>query len=125
MTGYLAIGFGGFFGAITRYAFSKLVNERYGLLSFPFGTVAVNIIGSFGLSLFLAFAFKKTEVSRVFYLFFATGFLGAFTTFSTFTYEGLKLLQEQSFGAFSSYFLLNVFGGFMAAFLGFMIGRAL
>ncbi|HHF08390.1 MAG: fluoride efflux transporter CrcB [Thermotogae bacterium] len=125
MTGYLAIGFGGFLGAMARYAFSKLINERYGLLSFPLGTVSVNIIGSFCLSLFLAFAFKKTEVNRAFYLFFATGFLGAFTTFSTFAYEGLKLLQEQSFSAFSSYFLLNIFGGFTAAFLGFVVGRAL
>ncbi|AKI96927.1 fluoride efflux transporter CrcB [Kosmotoga pacifica] len=125
MTRYLAIGFGGFIGAIARYILSKLINERYGFLSLPLGTVIVNIAGSFVLSLFLAFAFKKTEVSRAFYLFFATGFLGAFTTFSTFSYEGLRLIQEQSYSAFSVYFLLNIFGGFTAAFFGLIIGRSL
>jgi CrcB protein len=119
---YLVIGVGGFLGANARYLITIWAAQRFGTI-FPYGTFLINVSGSFLLGLFLAFLQERTFFHPYYRLFFATGFLGAYTTFSTFTYESLRLLQDGSV----LFALINVLGstiiGLVGVFLGFIIGR--
>ena len=87
----LAVGVGGFFGAIARFLIATFVQKMSGSL-FPFGTLAVNVLGSFIIGiLFLYFS----HIANPFYkAMLITGFLGALTTFSTFSLETVLLLQD-------------------------------
>lgn len=88
-----AIGVGGFFGAISRY----LVANRISLWldsPFPFGTLLVNALGSFLLGFLSRFLLEHLVVEETVRIGILVGFLGAFTTFSTFSYESVALLQE-------------------------------
>jgi len=118
---YLVIGIGGFLGANTRYLVAGWAARRFGA-TFPYGTFIINIGGSFILGFFMAFLRDRAFIHPNYRLFFAISFLGAYTTFSTFTYESLRLLQDGSvlLG------LANVFGsvvvGLLGVFLGFVLG---
>jgi CrcB protein len=121
---YLVIGIGGFFGANARYLVTGWVTQQLGL-TFPYGTFLVNASGCFFLGLVMAFLRQQPSTHPLFLLFFATGFLGAYTTFSTFSYESLQLLQD-------GHLLLaleNIFGsivvGLLGAVLGFVLGGLL
>lgn len=120
----LIVGAGGFLGAIARYLVGGWVQQRWGA-SFPYGTLVINVSGSFVLGLFatLALRFGWNDEWR---LLIAIGLIGAYTTFSTFEYETLRLIAEgRQYGAA----LLNVFGsvvaGFGAACLGVVAARLL
>jgi fluoride exporter len=93
---YLLIGIGGFLGANARYLVAGWITERLGG-SFPYGTMIINVSGSFILGLFLEFTADRLFVHPHWRLFFAIGFLGAYTTFSTFSFESLALLEEGSY----------------------------
>ncbi|HXG18799.1 MAG TPA: fluoride efflux transporter CrcB [Methylomirabilota bacterium] len=118
---YLLIGVGGFLGANARYILADWAARRFGVV-FPYGTFLINITGSVMLGFFLAFLQERAFIHPYYRLFFAVGFLGAYTTFSTFTYESLRLMQEGSL----SLGLLNVVGspliGLLGAFVGFVLG---
>ena len=83
---YLIIGLGGFLGANLRYLVGGWAAEKWGA-SFPFGTLLINVSGSFVLGLFLAAVTGRLSIDPHWRLFFAIGFLGAYTTFSSYTYE--------------------------------------
>ncbi|MBT1248532.1 chromosome condensation protein CrcB [Thermosipho sp. 1223] len=117
---YIALG--GALGALSRYFVSKFVNSHLPFGYIPFGTVIVNVVGAFLLSFLMFLSIERLEISRSFLAFFGTGFLGSFTTFSTFTYESLSLFLTSPFRAFC-YFSSNVVLGFLAAFLGMVLGR--
>ena len=87
----LLIGFGGFVGAISRFLLSTLVQKNAGVL-FPIGTLSVNVLGGFLIG-FLALYFEQ-QVSMQARAMVITGFLGALTTFSTFSYENVLLLEQ-------------------------------
>ncbi|NPA03333.1 MAG: fluoride efflux transporter CrcB [Epsilonproteobacteria bacterium] len=90
-THILAVGLGGFFGAISRFLLSFWVQKLTNSL-FPFGTLTVNVIGSFLIGwLFLYFSYVINPTLKAFLV---TGFLGALTTFSTFSLETVLLLQD-------------------------------
>jgi len=118
---YLVIGLGGFLGANARYVVASWAARRFGVL-FPYGAFMINVSGSFILAFFLASLQDRTFIHPHCRLFFAVGFLGAYTTFSTFTYESLRLVQEGSLGLG----LVNVAGsavvGLLGAFFGFVLG---
>jgi CrcB protein len=86
----LYIGCGGFFGAILRYLIAGFVQKASPW--FPYGTLVVNVLGSFLIG-FLAMLFMDI-IAPHWKAFFITGFLGALTTFSTFSYETTIMLQE-------------------------------
>lgn len=90
----LWVGLGGFLGANTRYWLGEWIQSRTGP-AFPWATLAINVSGSFILGLFMAAATRNFSVTAppALRLLFAVGFLGAYTTFSTFTFETLALLQ--------------------------------
>lgn len=119
---YLVIGIGGVLGANARYLLSGWAANRFGTV-FPYGTVIINVSGAILLGFFMAFLQDRAFVHPNYRLFLATGFCGAYTTFSTFTYESLVLMQNGSF----LLAFINLFGslavGMIGVFLGFAMGR--
>ncbi|MDZ5710834.1 fluoride efflux transporter FluC [Jeotgalibacillus haloalkalitolerans] len=110
----LLLGAGGFFGAIARYLLSTYGNRTSPFM--PFGTMLVNLLGSFLLGMTIGF-----ELSSAFNALFATGFLGAFTTFSTMQTEAVKLFDEKKRLRAALYLLMTFSGGTLFAALGFLI----
>jgi len=118
---YLAVGVGGFFGAIARYLIDYWISRRMGSL-FPYGTLVINVSGSFILGLF-ATSTERWIVHPHWRLLLGVGFVGAYTTFSTFGYETHRLIEEGSFGLALLNVLLSVIVGLMAVRLGILLGR--
>jgi fluoride exporter len=113
----IIIGIGGFIGAILRYLLSGLIQNNP--ISFPFGTLCVNFIGSFFLSMIMYLSEYHelfNEESRVFL---TIGLLGAFTTMSTFSYESYKLFEQKEI----LMFLLNLIGNVTLTFLAVYLGK--
>lgn len=86
---FLMVGIGGAVGSITRYQLGKIIAERSGT-TFPLGTFIINIAGAVLLGVLCGL-----NTGGNYYLLLGDGFLGAFTTFSTFMYEGFNLFQEK------------------------------
>ena len=118
----LWVGLGGFLGANARYLLGGFISNRWGT-AFPYGTFVINVTGSFILGFFLAYAEDRPFLEPGLRLMFAVGFLGAYTTFSTFEYESMRLIQEREF----LYAMLNLVGsvltGAVAVFAGFAVGE--
>jgi fluoride exporter len=121
---YLVISIGGILGANARYLVANWVSQRLGA-GFPYGTFIINISGAFVLGLFMAFLQDRAFVHPNYRLFFATGFLGAYTTFSTMTYESLRLFQDGSFLLGFTNLFGSIVIGMIGVFLGFVIGRTI
>jgi fluoride exporter len=119
----LWVGLGGFFGANARYLLSGWVANRLGV-SFPYGTYVINLTGSFILGFFLAFAEDRAWVEPSLRLLFAVGFVGAYTTFSTFEYESIRLLQQRELRLAGLYVIGSVLTGGIAVMLGMALGSS-
>jgi len=117
MYSLLLIGIGGFIGAILRYLISEIIQN--GVLSFPIGTMGVNVIGSF----FLGFIMYASEYQGFFSdetrMFLTLGILGAFTTMSTFSYESFRLLENNEF----TYLGLNIIGTVLLTMSAIYLGK--
>ena len=114
---YLMIGIGGFLGANARYVVGGWITRQWGT-QFPWGTFVINVTGSFLLGLLMASLNTRPLASPHYRLFFAVGFLGAYTTFSTFSYETLRLAQDQGLVAA----LLNITGSVVLGLVGVSLG---
>ena len=114
---WLMIGVGGFIGAILRYAMSGWIQS--GIMTFPLGTLGVNFIGSFFVSLVLYLSEYRGLFSEEIRIFLTIGVLGSFTTMSTFSFESFKLLEQGEIGALS----LNVLGTLILTFLAVYLGK--
>ncbi|MCC6276271.1 MAG: fluoride efflux transporter CrcB, partial [Leptospiraceae bacterium] len=90
---FIYIAIGGALGSIFRYLVNLFILGKFSP-TFPYATLLVNAFGSF-LMLFTFTAFSRASVSDPFRLFFAVGFLGAFTTFSAFSFETLQFLKNK------------------------------
>ena len=121
---YLIVGAGGFIGAIVRYILAMWIGQRWGR-SFPLGTFVINITGSFLIGILMTIMTERIIENPQWRLFLVVGFLGAYTTFSTFEYETGTLLRDSEW----LYAALNVIGsvivGFAALKLGEMIAKSL
>jgi CrcB protein len=95
MMDVLWIGLGGFAGAVARYWLAGAIAARAGV-TFPLGTFVINLSGSFALGLLIGLLEGHAATPPVARLALGTGFLGAYTTFSTFTYETIRLVEEGS-----------------------------
>ena len=120
----LAVMLGGSLGAVSRYLVSSYINKTLGL-AFPVGTLFVNVIGSFVLAFFTILTIEKLAIDPLVRLFFAVGFLGAFTTFSTFSYETVALFQDGEIYKAISNIILNNFLSILASILGVILARGL
>ena len=109
MDALLYVGIGGFLGASARYLMTlwtdSLLMPHWG--DFPFGTLAVNLLGSFGLALFSAWFASRAGLPAPLRLLVGTGFFGAFTTFATFASDSISLLQQGGWLPFALNILLN------------------
>ncbi len=114
----LLVGAGGFLGAVARFLVGTWIVGRYGA-AFPWATFAINVSGSFLLGLLMTL-FLARIVGDPWRLFLAVGFLGAYTTFSTFEYESARL--GLSWAAFAN-LLGSVIAGYGAVWLGIRLGQ--
>jgi fluoride exporter len=121
----LVVAAGGALGSPARYAVSRLIHVAPD--SFPWATFVTNLAGAFALGVFLTFVFERQPASRWHYLrlFFAVGFLGAFTTFSTMAVETVLLVKDGFVALGVGYLLLSVAAGVAVAYLGIALGRLL
>jgi CrcB protein len=94
----LVVGLGGFVGAILRYTVSGFVQNVSGSISFPYGTLAVNILGCLLIGMLAQIVDSRNVLSADVRLFIFIGLLGAFTTYSTFGHETLGLLRDGRIG---------------------------
>lgn len=103
MDKFLIISLGAMLGANARYWIGNVVARKLGA-SFPYGTLIINITGSLLLGFFLTLATERLSLDPRWRLLIAVGFLGAYTTFSTYTYESLSLIQsgQWALGIFNS-----------------------
>ncbi len=115
----LIIGLGGFLGSISRYGVYQLFDKTV-LSSFPYGTFAVNIIGSLAIGIIYGLMQKGNVLSEEWRIFLAIGFLGSFTTFSTFAYENFILIKSSQFLGMLIYTVASVVIGVVAAYLGYL-----
>lgn len=99
------IGIGGFFGAISRYLIAGFMQKSFDTL-FPIGTLSVNVLGSFIIG-FMAMYFSQV-IAPEYKALVITGFLGALTTFSTFSLENVNMLQDGNYLKVSINITLNV-----------------
>jgi fluoride exporter len=120
----LWVGLGGFLGSIARYLLSGWAAARWGVI-FPWGTFIINISGSFILGFFLAFAQERPWVHPPARLLFAIGFVGAYTTFSTYTYESIRLMMNGQFALAAAYIVGSVVFGLVAVFAGVALGNSI
>lgn len=114
------IWLGGGIGSVMRYLVQIWVS-RFTNLSFPLGTFLVNVSGCFLIGIFFALAEKYNIINYEWRLFLITGLCGGFTTFSTFSYEGVNLFKEGNYAYFISYILLSVGIGLLATVFGFSL----
>jgi CrcB protein len=119
---YLLIGIGGFLGANTRYLVAVWVAEHLGSV-FPYGTLLINVSGSFILGFLGGAIAEGILVHPNWRLFFAIGFLGAYTTFSTFSFENFMLIQERLYLQALVNMLASVCLGLMAILGGMIVAR--
>jgi CrcB protein len=120
LTRLLYVGAGGFAGAVARYAVGLWIGQRWGR-SFPLGTFVINVSGSFLIGLLMSLFTERLIVNPHLRLLLVVGFLGAYTTFSTFEYETGALLKDGEW-MFAS---INVIGSVFLGFVGLKIGEIL
>ena len=122
MLKYLVVGAGGFLGAIARFWLGGYVSSKMGT-HFPYGTFLINCSGSFFIGFILTLLAERTHWSPNWRYLIPIGFIGAYTTFSTFEYETFRVIQDGEFlMAFLNVFL-SVIAGFAAVWLGAVVGR--
>jgi len=116
---FLAVGTGGFIGAIARFTISTWIQKSSDSI-FPFGTLSVNILGSFIIG-FLFLYFQHINLSPNQKAMFVTGLLGSLTTFSTFSWETLYMFQQNIWEKALINVGLNVFLSLSATLLGIVV----
>jgi CrcB protein len=120
MNRYLLISLGAILGANARYLTGVWAADRFGP-QFPYGTLLVNASGSFVLGFLIAALEGRLPLPSDLRFFLGVGFLGAFTTFSSFSVESLLLLRSGELGAGIANILVNNLAGLGAALLGFWL----
>ncbi|MDA8212275.1 MAG: fluoride efflux transporter CrcB [Clostridia bacterium] len=121
---YVFVGLGGVFGALSRYGLSKWVGQRW-RGDFPLATFLINITGSFVMGL-LYVLFSRASAELVFLKHLTTtGFLGAYTTYSTFSYEIIGLIEDGEKSTAVKYFLTSIIVGLVSAYAGIVLAGQL
>ncbi len=123
MTRLLAIALGGAFGAVSRYLISGWVARLTHESAFPYGTLAVNVTGSFLLGLMMGLGGEgRLLLPPAVRVVLGIGFLGAFTTFSTFSYETVEALRIGDFRVAVGNTVISVVTALAACWLGLELG---
>jgi CrcB protein len=120
----LLVGAGGFFGAISRYLVDGWVSNLTGG-RFPWGTLVINLSGSFVLGLLFALAVERAALPSTIRAPILLGFIGAYTTFSTLTLESWRLVEDGSWALAIGNIGGSMLLGLVAVVAGLTLGRAL
>jgi len=121
---YLSVGVGGFAGSVCRYGVGQLMTQYFGKHPI-WGTFSVNVLGCFIIGIIGGFAEEKGWINGPVKLLLMTGFLGGFTTFSSFGHETIRLMQQTQYGPAMLYVGLSLGLGLLAAFAGFKLSVVL
>jgi CrcB protein len=121
---YLWIGLGGFMGANARYLLQQWAASQWGS-EFPYGTLLANVGGSFVIAFFLTLATGRLTIAPEVRLFVAVGFIGGFTTFSSFTFETFRLVEQNGWGPAAFNLIGNNILGLAGVLLGVFLARLL
>ena len=120
----LLVGIGGFVGSIARYLVAILFSSQISSV-FPFATLTVNVLGCFLIGILFAMSDRGNVLSPEWRILLTTGFCGGFTTFSTFSYESLRLMQDGEYLYLAAYVFISVFVGLTATYLGIALVRSI
>lgn len=123
MMRFLVVAIGGALGAMSRYAVGLLI-ATFWTFDFPLATLLINVSGSLILGFFSTFAAERMAIDPLWRLLIATGFVGAYTTFSTFEFETQRLTESGAFGWALLNLVTSVVAGFAAVQLGVLVARS-
>ena len=118
----LYVALGGAIGSVSRFAISHAIESRAGS-TFPWGTLLVNVTGSFLIGLIMRHALDAQSLSHEGRLFLAVGFCGGYTTFSAFSYETIRLLEDGNHRRAIIYVLTSVVFSLLATIAGIVAAR--
>ena len=116
----LIVGLGSFVGGAIRYILSTYMKNICSQ-SFPWGTLAVNLLGCFFFGIFFAIFSKNSTTDNTLFLLLTTGLCGGFTTFSTFANESVQMIQNGNIAGFIGYVATSIIVGFIFIALGYWI----
>lgn len=122
MVNAAVVGVGGFIGALARYGLSGWIHRQEATSGFPYGTVAVNLLGCLLIGLVAGMAEGRQLFGPEFRLFALIGVLGGFTTYSSFGYESLMLLRDAEYFRIAAYVGLHLVAGVGLVWLGWLVG---
>jgi fluoride exporter len=121
---FWAIAVGAAAGGISRFYLGSAIQQRFGT-SFPWGTLAINFTGSLLLGFLIRYALATPAISLEMRALLTVGFCGGYTTFSSYSYETLVLIEGGQFGRAAVYSLGTVALALLATFVGFVLAREL
>lgn len=124
MTKYWMVGIGGFVGSIARFWLGSYITYRMGA-RFPYGTFVINVSGSFLIGLAVTLLAERSHWSPNLLYLIPIGFIGGYTTFSTFELEAFRSMRSGDLGLSLLYVVLSVTVGFLAVWLGVVTGRTM
>ncbi|MBJ7536666.1 fluoride efflux transporter CrcB [Marinomonas transparens] len=119
---YFMVAFGGAVGALSRYGMTRWINS-YWHYHFPFATMVINVLGCFLMGIAFVIIGEKMQSLEPYRPLVMVGFLGAFTTFSTFSLEIISLINMQAWLSAISYLLLSCVLGVVGVALGIFLAR--
>ena len=118
------VGIAGFFGAIARYALGGFISARTNS-AFPWETLVINVSGCFALGLIFTVLTERFLPHPTLRIALTVGFLGAYTTFSTFSFETMRLAQDGALMLAAANVVSSIGAGLLAVYAGTWLGRAL
>jgi len=116
---------GGIIGTLARYFLQGSIQQWSGVVTFPVGTLAINVLGSFVIGFVIRLATGSTIISPDVRAGLTVGFCGAFTTMSTFSYESVKLMGDGEYLFAALYFASTIAGCFAAVMVGTRVAGAM
>lgn len=120
---YLWVGIGGFIGANSRYIVSRIIADRLGS-AWPYGTFVINLAGALLIGIIVTTLTERVIADPLWRQLVVIGFLGGFTTFSSYTFDAMTLIQDGEWRASLLYVLSSNILGLLCCYLGIVIARA-
>lgn len=124
MSKYMAIALGGALGALARFWVGTAVSSRMGT-RFPYGTFVINISACFIIGFSLAVLNRRTEINPFWRFLLPVGFVGSYSTFSTFEWEIFAGLETGAFLLIALYIALSILLGLVAVWCGILLGKSI